>query len=970
MKRQLLFGLAFVSMTLICLVNTSLAADPSLIGHWPLDGDTLDYSGNDRHGTIVGTETYVAGMIGQGLQLDGSSHVDCGNLDAYNVGENITMAVWFNVPGFTKTWETILSKGDNSFRFGTNNSGGPHFGMNGPSGGWFNGAITIDDGEWHHAACTYDGAMASIYIDGALDTEAAKTGAFGGDGVHPFFIGENAQATGRQLGGIVDDVMLYNRALSLGEVQKIMKGLSDPSAAKNPDPASEATDVVREVVLDWDAGETTVKRNVYFGTSYEDVNDASAGALASQNLTATSLDVGTLAFDQTYYWRVDEANGAPDNTVFPGEVWSFTVEPKGIPVTNITATASGAEQNMGPENTINGSGLTDDQHDTDPMNMWLTAGADTWIQYDFDTLYKLHELLIWNSNQAIEAFIGFGVKEMTVEYTADGETWSALDAAVELTRAPGLSTYNTPDAIDMGGAMAQAIRLSVISGQGFTPQVGLAEVRILAIPVMAREPQPADSGTSDGVEVELSWRAGREAVSHEVSLGADADSLVSIGTANEATLVTDALDYNTSYAWSVNEVNDAAVPASHAGSVWTFNTPEYGTVDDFESYASDEGTEVYMTWFDGFGGDAALGGSTTGHIDSPFVETSIVNSGGKSMPVVIDNDGGFFDIDGKSSSPNFSEVVRDLSPAQDWTASGVKTLSIMFAGSAGLTGQLYCKIGSSKIVYDGDASSIGSPAWQAWNIDLSTVGGNLKSVKEVAIGVDGGTSGILYLDDIRLYTQIGELITPAEPTADGLIAHYTFENNANDVSGNGHNGTLNGGALFATGKIGSALDCDGIDGYVSTDKSAAQLGIDGNNARTVSSWVYTRAYNNGGIYDVGARTATQDFCLRTMATENEWRIQYWGGDSDFNYDTVNKWVHFTHTHDGERTKVYADGMLIVDWEKTVDTSNENPFQIGCYGWQNDYFNGLIDEVRVYNRALTAEEALWLAGKTQPVHKPF
>ncbi|MDP8231219.1 MAG: LamG domain-containing protein, partial [Candidatus Zophobacter franzmannii] len=134
--------------------------------------------------------------------------------------------------------------------------------------------------------------------------------------------------------------------------------------------------------------------------------------------------------------------------------------------------------------------------------------------------------------------------------------------------------------------------------------------------------------------------------------------------------------------------------------------------------------------------------------------------------------------------------------------------------------------------------------------------------------------------------------------------------------------------------------------------------------------VYTRAYNNGGIYDVGARVAGEDFCLRTMDTDSTWRIQYWGGDTDFTLNATDKWVHFTHVHDGVATKIYANGMLIVDWEKTIDTTDVNPFQIGLYGWPGNYFDGLIDEVRVYDRALSAGEALSLAGITAPIDKPF
>jgi hypothetical protein len=226
------------------------------------------------------------------------------------------------------------------------------------------------------------------------------------------------------------------------------------------------------------------------------------------------------------------------------------------------------------------------------------------------------------------------------------------------------------------------------------------------------------------------------------------------------------------------------------------------------------------------------------------------------------------------------------------------------------------------------------------------------------------------IDDITLNSEAGEVITPEDPGTDGLVASYTFEGNANDVSGNGNNGTVNGGALFGTGRVGSALDCDGVDDYVSTDKVASQLGIGGNGPRTVSSWVFTRSFNNGGIYDVGARTTGQDFSLRTLATDNLWRIQYWGGDFDFTLDTMGKWVQFTHVHDGVNTKIYANGALIVDWAITLDTQDTNPFQIGLYGWPDAYFDGLIDDVQVYNRALSAAEALFLAGISDPVDEPF
>jgi hypothetical protein len=549
-------------------------------------------------------------------------------------------------------------------------------------------------------------------------------------------------------------------------------------ASYEPVPLDAVTDVPRDVSLTWTPGEFAVTHDIYLGTSFGDVNDADRvnpmNVQLSQGHSANSVTPAqVLDFGQTYYWRVDEVNGAPDNTIYRGQVWSFTVEPKAIPIQSITATASAANPDMGPEKTVDGSGLDElDQHSTQPTDMWLTLTANSWIQYEFDKAYKLHEMLIWNSNQVIEAFIGFGVKEATIETSLDGENWTVVDGVSELVKAVGAPTNTANNAIVMGGIMAKFVKLSVVSSHGNMGQSGLSEVRFLAIPVTAREPMPADGETTATATVDLGWRSGREAVSHEVYLGTDADNLTLIDTTNSVSAVTDPLNYETTYFWSVSEVNDAADPTTHAGNVWSFITPEYATVDDFESYSADEGAEVYMTWFDGFGGDAALGGSTTGHIDGPFVETSIVNGGSQSLPFYYDNDGGFSDIDGKSTSPNFSEVVRELD-GQDWTASGLKTLSLMFHGAAGNAGTLYVKINNTKVMYEGNAINIARPAWQVWNIDLAATGASLNNVKTMTIGVDGGSvAGLVYIDDIRLYPTIFDVtatdITTPGDTVQGL----------------------------------------------------------------------------------------------------------------------------------------------------------------------------------------------------------
>ena len=106
---------------------------------------------------------------------------------------------------------------------------------------------------------------------------------------------------------------------------------------------------------------------------------AIAGSLMGEGTpveaTSTSTTAPDLAGGTTYYWRVDEVNGAPDNTVFTGDIWSFSVEPFAYPVENVVATSNGVSgDDAGIENIVNGSGLdADDQHSTASPDMWLAT---------------------------------------------------------------------------------------------------------------------------------------------------------------------------------------------------------------------------------------------------------------------------------------------------------------------------------------------------------------------------------------------------------------------------------------------------------------------------------------------------------------------------------------------------------------------------------------------------------------------
>jgi len=541
--------------------------------------------------------------------------------------------------------------------------------------------------------------------------------------------------------------------------------------ASEPSPADEANDVPRETVLDWTPAESASAHDVYFGEILTDVNEATRtdprGVLVAENQAADTFSLPKrLKFDKTYYWRVDEIDAATGE-IHKGEVWVFITEPFSYALENVMVAASSSTgTQMGPEKTVDRSGLSeDDLHSTDPDAMWL-SGADPngpWIEYAFDKVYKLHEMWVWNSNQMMESIpgFGFGIKEVTVEHSIDGVDWTVVEGVEEFAQAPGVEGYAHETVVDFNGVSAQFVRITAVSSWGGQVQAGLSEVRFFTLPVRAREPQPRSGATEVNPDVVLSWRAGREAALHDVYLGTDMNDLPLVDTVHQNTYDPEALDLKLSarYFWKIDEVNDAEAPVSWEGDTWEFSTATFLVVDDFEGYTNESPNRVFQTWIDGVGFSAdeffpakepgnATGASlghdiwkpTSPHYQKTIMEQTIVHGGRQSAPLYYSG---------------VSEIDRTFGVPQDWTRAGVATLVLHFYGDPGNApgGQIDVKINGVKVPYDGFAGALARPWWTQWNIDLASVAVNLQSVTTLTVGVEDGGSGLVYLDDILLYRE-------------------------------------------------------------------------------------------------------------------------------------------------------------------------------------------------------------------------
>jgi len=969
-----------VFMVVLCLLGTASA---DLVGLWKLDDGSgtvaVDRTGNGHNGELIGGPEWVDGLYGGALHFAGAgSKVDVPQSEQLNPTDAFSATLWVNVDAGSSGYRSPITSRDDGPARGyiiyAHNSGYWSY-WTGTGSGWnqVNGPTVVAE-EWTHLAITFDEGAKKLYIDGELVGEGNAAISPNTDQVLRIGAGQSETDGNYWFVGTIDDVAIFDHALTDGEVLDAMSGVVGPEYARRPSPSNGATDVAPDAALSWESGKFAASHDVYLGTSYDDVNDAGRNdpmdVLVSQGQGATVYQPDTvLDFEQTYYWRVDEVNGAPDNTVFQGGIWSFTVEPFAYTVADVNATSNTTSvEGQGPDRLVDGSGLIDGQHSTVPGDMWLGTPDGTeapYVQFEFDRVYKMHEMLVWNYNMAFELALGFGVKDATVEYSVDGADWTVL-GDVELAQATSMNTYTYNNIVPLEGIAAKYVRLMIGSSFISTASHGLSEVRFTYIPAQAREPQPADGETGVLLDTPLSWRAGRDVITHEVYLGTDPNVLELAGTPAGAGFDA-ALELDTTYYWQVDETD---ADGTWKGALWSFATQEYIVIDDFDDYVDDEsegGQAVWSAWIDGlveFGGDAENGGSQVGHNTSPFAEQTIVHTGSQSMPLYFSN----------TSASAISEADYAFDTPQDWTVNGIKSLSLWFYGTAGNTGTLYVSIDGTKVTYDGDASDIATGIWQVWNIDLTTVGANLSSVTELSIGVEGAGEGVIYIDDVRLYGQTPQVAVPTEPSDENLVSYYPLDGNFNDTVG-GRNGVAAGDPEFISDATrGQVAAFNGA-----TDMADVEYSPELNpETFTVSVWAYPDPAGLSYRSPITSRDdgPTRGYILYITPDDNWafWTGQGTGWNGTGNAAaTLGEWVHVAGTYDGQMKALYINGRLAAQNEATVTLNEAQPLRIGAgasEGPGSFFWHGMLDDIRLYNTALTPGEVAGLAGRTGSLYLPF
>lgn len=189
-----------------------------LVAHWQFDsgfGDTvLDSSGNARDGQIAGNPKWTVSKFGKALEFDGENdYVVIVDDATFGIEESITVTAWF-YPIDPVTNRSLIIKNE-SFSIGFNNNNELIFAVQ-PNDTFVKSVSPSQVGNWRHFAVTYDGKSMKVYINGELESEEPND--------VPISSSEADLLIGHGFSGIIDEVLIYNKALIDDEIQEILWG--------------------------------------------------------------------------------------------------------------------------------------------------------------------------------------------------------------------------------------------------------------------------------------------------------------------------------------------------------------------------------------------------------------------------------------------------------------------------------------------------------------------------------------------------------------------------------------------------------------------------------------------------------------------------------------------------------------------------------------------------------------------------
>jgi fibronectin type 3 domain-containing protein len=903
-----------------------------LVGAWPFGegiGSTVaDASGNGNTGTITGATWSTHGRFGNALRFDDiGDRVRVASSASLNLGTAMTLSAWVQPTSPQGDWRTIMHREADAY-FLTASSGSP---LSPAGGGTFGGGVqTIDSptaipyNGWTYVAVTYDGNMLRLYLNGTQAAAVAAGGAIKNSTNPLWFGGDNPY--GEYFQGLIDEVRVYNRALTQAEVQSDMNTPVVPAAADTTPPSTPSGLAAapvsgNQMKVSWT--EATDDAGV-LGYRLERCQGAGCTNFAQVASPAwIGYDDAAVAGSTTYRYRVRTADQA-------GNVSAYSAI--------ATATTPGAPDTTPPSAP---TGLTPTVVSSSQIDLAWTASTDTVGV----TGYRVERC----AGASCTNFAQVGTPATTAFSNTGltaGTTYRfrvrAVDAAGNLGAYSAIATAATPGAGDTTPPSAPT---------GLTPTV---------------------VSTS---RIDLAWTASTDNVGVtgyrvERCQGTSCTNWAQVGTPTTTSFSNTGLAANTTYRFRVRAVDQAgnlsAYSAIASGRTQAADTTA-PTAPTGLTAAPQSPAQVNLAWTastDNVG--------VTGYRVERCQGSGCTTFAQVGTPITT----GYSDT-GLTASTTYRYRVRAADAAGNLSAYS----SIVTTTTPGVpdnsppsapTGLTATAVGSSQVDLSWSAATddVGVAGYRVERCTGQACTGFTQIAPPTATSYSdtGLTASTTYRYRVRAvdaagnlgaYSDVAEATTGvAPPIPPGLVGGWAFSegtgSTAADASGNGNAGTITNATWSTQGRYGNALSFNGTNSSV---RVASSMSLNLATAMTLSAWVRPSASQNGWRTIVQRQPDT--YLLHASSTSA--LRPAGGGTLGGSVEVltgpaaipVSTWTHVAMTYDGAMLRLYVNGTQVAARAAAgAIQSVANPLWIGGNQPYGEYFQGLIDEVRVYNRALT------------------
>jgi fibronectin type 3 domain-containing protein len=893
-----------------------------------------DSSGKGNVGTTANTTWSASGKFGSALVFNGTSaRVTINNSTSLQLTTAMTLEAWVNPAVANGSWSDVIYKGDDNYYLeGTSTNGGRPGG-----GGTFvsspiYGTAALPANTWSHLAMTYDKTTLRFYVNGVQASSVAATANLA-TSTNPVQIGGDS-LYGQFFNGRIDEVRVYSRALTQAEIQTDMNtAVGGAPPADTTPPTAPASLVATpfnssRIDLSWTASTDNVGVTGYMVESCQGAGCTNFAPLVT--VTSTTYSNTGLAGSTSYSYRVRATDAAANLSAYSNTSTASTpaapdTTPPTAPTNLVASATSSSAINLSWTASTDNVAVTGYR-----VERCQGAGCTNFAQIATPTTTSF-------GDSGLSASTSYGYRVRAADAASNLSGYSNTASATTPAPSPAAVHVQSNYAAPATAQTTVAVALSAAQGAGnlnlvFVGWTGAAQVQNVT-DSRGNGYQLAAGPTASGTVSQAVFYAAN------ILAGANTVTVTFDSAATQA-------DVRVAEYTGVDSINPIDTGVEGSGNSATSNSGNVTTTNALDTLVAGNYTST---------GTSGPGAQYTQRLltapNGNILEDRAVTAVGSYNATAPLNASGLWVMQmialRVASGPPPDTTPPSTPSNVQATAASTSQINVTWNASTDNVGVTGYRV--ERCQGAGCTNFVQVAAPTTTSLNDSGLNSNTTYLYRVR-AADG-------VGNLSTYSTVVSATTLAVPT--GLVAAYSFDEGtgttASDSSGNVNTGVIANATWTTSGKYGNALSFNGSTGRVTvTDAPSLRL----TTGMTLEAWVYP-ASNTSAWRDVIYK-GDDNYYLEGTSDQSGRAA----GGGTFRSTPVfapsalalNTWSHLALTYDRTTVRLYVNGTEVANGAATANiATSSNPLQIGSDNLYGQFFNGRIDEVRVYNRALSPTE---------------